>query len=150
VSDGMPAGAAAVDAYLATLDEPTRADAATLRELMQRISGQEPQLWNAGTLGFGTYHYRYASGREGDALVIGFYPRTGKLTIYLMDGTARYAALLERLGPHTLTGYCLYLKRLAGIDLAVLGELLTESYAFITAAAAEGPIDHILWKEEPR
>ncbi len=57
--------------------------------MMHRISGKEPELWNVGTLGFDTYHYKYASGREGDSLVIGFYPREGRITIYLMDGTVR-------------------------------------------------------------
>ena len=79
-------GDSAVDDYLASLDDQTAADSATLIEMMQRISGREPTLWNVGTLGFGTYHYKYDSGREGDGHTIGFYPRKGKITVYLMDG----------------------------------------------------------------
>ena len=79
-----------VDDFIASLDdERTVEDSETLIEMMRGISGHEPTLWNVGTIGFGTYHYKYDSGREGDGHTIGFYPRKGKLTIYLMDGTAR-------------------------------------------------------------
>ena len=138
----------AVSDYIATLDEQTARDAETLVELMQRVSGKSPQLWNVGTIGFGTYHYRYDSGREGDGHTIGFYPRKGKITVYVMDGTARYSELLAQLGPHTLTGYCLYLKRLSDVDLAVLERILGDSYRHIEALAQAGPIREILWKAE--
>src|SRR5574339_1074786 len=101
--------------YIASLDEQTAKDAHVLIELMQKISGHKPQIWNVGTIGFDTYHYKYESGREGDGLVIGFYPRKGKITIYLMDGTARYSKQLEKLGKHTATGYCIYMKKLSDI-----------------------------------
>jgi hypothetical protein len=117
--------------------------------MMHRISGEDPTLWNAGTLGFGTYHYKYDTGREGDGHTIGFYPRKGKTTVYLMDGTARYSELLAKLGTHTLTGYCVYLKRLSDVDLAVLEQIVRTSYAYITAKAADGPIREILWKSDP-
>lgn len=137
----------AVDEYIASLgDQQTVNDCLVLLEMMRRISGQEPKLWNAGTIGFDTYHYKYDSGREGDAHVIGFYPRTGKITVYLMDGTARYAALLATLGKHTTTGYCLYIKRLSDVELPILEQVVQRSYAFITAKAQAGPIDRILWK----
>src|SRR5574339_1253754 len=99
--------------YIASLDEQTVKDCHVLIEMMQRISGHEPRMWNAGTIGFDTYHYKYDSGREGDGHILGFYPRKGKITIYLMDGTARYAEMLARLGKHTTTGYGLYIKRLS-------------------------------------
>ncbi|HEX3081763.1 MAG TPA: DUF1801 domain-containing protein [Candidatus Saccharimonadia bacterium] len=134
--------------YLASLDEPTAKDAQALFEMMQRISGQEPKLWNAGTIGFGTYHYKYDSGREGDGLMIGFYPRKGKTTIYLMDGTARYAELLAKLGKHTLTGYCIYIKQLSDVELPVLEQIVQQSYEYIASKSKNGPIDHILWKAE--
>jgi hypothetical protein len=118
--------------------------------MMQRISGHEPRLWNVGTIGFGTYHYKYDSGREGDGHTIGFYPRTGRITVYLMDGTARHSELLARLGTHSSTGYCIYLKRLSDIDLAVLEQIVSESYGFIESLSKAGPISHILWKAEPR
>jgi hypothetical protein len=136
----------AVSDYLATLDDDTRRDAETLSAMMHRISGLEPTLWNAGTLGFGTYHYKYDTGREGDGHTIGFYPRKGKTTIYLMDGTARYADQLAKLGKHTLTGYCIYIKRLDDVDLQVLERIVRDSFAFITEKAAGGPIREILWK----
>lgn len=134
--------------YIASLDEQTAKDSYALTEMMQRISGHEPQLYNAGTLGFGTYHYKYDSGREGDGLVIGFYPRKGKITVYLMDGTARYAELLAKLGKHATTGYCVYIKQLSDIELPVLEQILEQSYAYIKALSKHGPIDRILWQTE--
>ena len=116
--------------------------------MMQRISGKEPTLWNVGTIGFGTYHYKYDSGREGDGHTIGFYPRKGKLTIYLMDGTARHAELLAKLGRHSTTGYCVYIRRLGDIDTAVLERIVRDSFDFIEAKAKDGPIREILWKAE--
>lgn len=142
-------GGNAVDEYLATLDEQTAADGGTLVEMMTRISGHRPALWNVGTIGFGTYHYAYDSGREGDSHTIGFYPRTGKITVYLMDGTARHAELLAQLGRHSLTGYCIYLKRLSDVDLPVLEQIVQESYRFIESLAQNGPIRQILWKAHP-
>ncbi len=136
----------AVDDYLASLDEQTVNDSETLIAMMRRISGHEPTLWNVGTIGFGTYHYKYDSGREGDGLTIGFYPRKGKLTIYLMDGTARHSELLAKLGKHSTTGYCVYIKRLSEVDLHVLEQLVRESYDFIESKSQAGPIRQILWK----
>ncbi|HKX73156.1 MAG TPA: DUF1801 domain-containing protein [Candidatus Saccharimonadales bacterium] len=137
-----------VEEYLAALDEPTAKDAHVLLELMQRISGHAPKLWNTTTLGFDTYHYKYDSGREGDGFVVGFYPRKGKITVYLMDGTTRYASLLPTLGKHTTTGYCIYIKQLSDIDLPVLEQIVQQSYEFIKAKSQDGPIDRILWQTE--
>jgi hypothetical protein len=77
-------------------DEQTVKDSRVLTEMMQRVSGHEPKLWNVGTIGFDTYHYKYDSGREGDAAPMSFYPRKGKITVYLMDGTRRHSELLSR------------------------------------------------------
>ena len=147
-----------VEEYLATLnDKQTAEDSQVLIDMMQRISGHEPKLYNAGTIGFGTYHctigfgtyhYKYDSGHEGDAVTICFYPRKNKITIYLMDGTARYPDLLAKLGKHTITGYCLYIKQLSDIELPVLEQIVRQSNEFITAKAQDGPIDKILWKTE--
>lgn len=135
--------------YIASLDdEQTAKDTQTLLDMMQRISGHKPQKWNVGTLGFDTYHYKYDSGREGDSFVIGFYPRKGKITIYLMDGTARYAALLAKLGKHTLTGYCIYIKQMSDVELPVLEQIVQQSYDFIKSLSNNGPIDRILWQTE--
>ncbi|HYJ49097.1 MAG TPA: DUF1801 domain-containing protein [Microbacterium sp.] len=144
----MTADSSSVDSYIASLDEQTVKDSETLIEMMQRISGQEPTLWNVGTIGFGTYHYKYDSGREGDGHTIGFYPRNGKLTIYLMDGTARHSDLLAKLGRHSTTGYCLYIRRLSDVELPVLERIIRESYAFVESKSQNGPIREILWKTE--
>lgn len=132
--------------YISSLDAETAKDTEVLIDLMQKISGHEPKLWNVGTIGFDTYHYKYDSGREGDGHVIGFYPRKNKITIYLMDGTARYAELLKKLGKYTTTGYCLYAKKLSDIDLTVLKEIMQKSYDNIKSESKDGPIDRILWK----
>lgn len=135
--------------YIASLgDEQIVKDSQMLLEMMQRISGREPKLWNAGTIGFDTYHYKYDSGREGDNFVIGFYPRKGKITVYLMDGTARYSGLLPRLGKHTTTGYCLYIKRLSDIELPMLEQIVQKSYVYIKSESRNKPIDRILWQTE--
>lgn len=121
-----------VQDYLSSIDnEQTVSDSLALIDIMQRISGCEPQLWNVGTIGFDTYHYRYDSGREGDCHVIGFYPRKDKLTFYLMDGTSRYTELLQSLGKHKTSKACIYIKQLSDIDLNVLDQILSESYNYI-------------------
>jgi hypothetical protein len=137
----------AVKEFMAALgDEQLVTDSQVLVEMMQRISGQKPKLWNAGTLGFDTYHYKYDSGREGDGHIIGFYPRKGKITVYLMDGTARYAKLLAKLGKHTTTGYCLYIKRLSDIELSILEQIVQQSYEYIKSQG--GHINRVLWQTE--
>ena len=135
--------------YLASLDdEQAVKDAQTLIKMMQRISSHPPKLWNAGTIGFDRYHYKYDSGREGDALIIGFYPRRAKITIYLMDGTTQYSELLLKLGKHASTGYCVYIKRLSDIELPILEQIVRQSYEYIKIMAQDGPIDRILWQTE--
>jgi len=116
---------------LAELDAVTAADADVLVDLMRRITGHEAVVHNVATLGFDSYHYRYASGREVDAACLSFYPRRGKLTIYLLDGTSRHADLLADLGRHTTSKVCVYLKRLSDIDLDVLEHVLRDSYAYL-------------------
>jgi hypothetical protein len=135
--------------YIASLgDKQTVKDSQVLLEMMQRISGHEPKLWNVGTIGFDTYHYKYDSGREGDGHIIGFYPRKGKITLYLMDGTARYSELLTKLGQHTATGYCVYIKRLSDIELPILEQIVQQSYEYIKSKSRDGHIDRILWQTE--
>jgi hypothetical protein len=138
-----------VETYISSLsDEQTAQDAQLLLKMMRRITNQEPKLWNAGTIGFDIYHYKYATGREGDAFVIGCYPRKGKLTVYLMDGTTRHSSLLAKLGKHTTTGYCIYIKRLSDIELPILEQILQKSYDYIKSESENGPIDRILWQTE--
>jgi hypothetical protein len=114
-------------------DEQAQEDSKALIEMMKRITGKTPKIWNVGTIGFDTYHYKYESGREGDCHVLGFYPRKGKFTIYLMDGTARYSALLEKLGKHTTSMACVYFKRLSDIQLPVLEKILEQSHKYLKA-----------------
>jgi hypothetical protein len=138
-----------VEEYVASIgDVAVQDDARTIMEIMRRVSGEEPILYGIGTIGYGVYKYEYESGRKGEAHTLGFYPRKAKTTIYLMDGTARYADMLSKLGEHTTTGYCIYIKRLADIDLSVLESILKQSYDFITKESQRGPIDRILWQTE--
>ncbi|MDB5165830.1 MAG: hypothetical protein JWM00_720 [Candidatus Saccharibacteria bacterium] len=137
-----------VQDFLATLDEDTLKDSEILFEIMQRISNAEPKIWNEHTIGFSSYHYKYDSGREGDSQILSFYPRKAKITIYLMDGTARYATLLDKLGSHTTTGYCVVVKGLGDIELSVLEEILQQSYDYIKSISQTGSVDRILWKTE--
>ena len=88
-------------------------------------------MWNIGTIGFDTYHYKYDSGREGDAQPMSFYARKDKLTIYLMDGTLRFSELLSHLGKHTTSRVCVYIKRLSDIDLSILEQIVRESYEYV-------------------
>jgi hypothetical protein len=127
-------------------DEQTVKDSQVLVEMMQRISGHEPKMWNAGTIGFDTYHYKYDSGREGDGHIIGFRPRKGKFTVYLMDGTARYSEVLATLGRHTTTGYCVYIRRLSDVELPILEQIVQMSYQNIKSQ--DGHINQILWRTE--
>lgn len=116
-----------VDDFLESIDHDGRSqDAATVIELMREVTGEEPVIWSAGTIGFGRYHYRYKTGQEGDFFKIGFAPRKDKLTLYVMSGLRGFEDILERLGPHTPTKSAVHLKSLEGIDRAALAELMSE------------------------
>ena len=110
-----------------------RRDAHTLLEVMTRITGEQLAMWGPTIVGFGSYHYKYASGREGDAAAAGFSPRKVATTVYLPDGVDAYRGKLARLGDHTTGVGCLYLKDLSTVDLGVLEEIITESYQRVTA-----------------
>jgi len=137
-----------IKTLLTALGPQTLEDTQTLLALLQKITSQPPKIWHNGTLGFDTFHYKYDSGREGDSFILGFNPKKAKITFYLMDGTTRYAELLAKLGKHTLTGYCLYIKRLSDIDLAVLEQILQQSYDYIKTLSQDGPVGQILWQAE--
>ena len=107
-------------------------DAARLFELMTRVTGETPRLWGS-VIGFGQYHYKYASGREGDAPAAGFAPRKSAMVIYLADGIGRHEEQLRQLGPHTTRVGCLYIKDLDKIDVSVLESIVVESYGTVTA-----------------
>ena len=118
-----------VGAFLAAVPrEDRRADARTMLEILERVTGQQPRMWGPSIVGFGSYHYRYASGREGDAAAAGFSPRSTATTVYVMDGFEDYGELLARLGPYRVGRSCLYLKKLSDVDLGVLETILTASY----------------------
>ena len=118
-----------VDAYLDALpDERRRAEARTLAGLMADVTGERPVMWGPTIVGFGTYHYRYASGREGDSPVAAFAPRAREHVVYLVSGFEdRYATDVAALGPHRTGKGCLYLKSLDGVDLDVLRRLVDRS-----------------------
>lgn len=118
-----------VEDFLAAVpDERRREDARRLAALMQEITGEPPAMWPSGIVGFGRYHYRYASGHEGDAALVGFSPRKTSLVVYLLGGFEdRYAQLVARLGPHKAGKGCLYLKRLGDVDEKTLRELIDRS-----------------------
>ena len=123
-----------VAAFLAAVEHPVRRrDAERLVALMTRVTGEPPRMWGPTIIGFGTYHYRYPSGREGDMAAAGFSPRKPATTIYFPDGVEAHADLLATLGTHTLGKACLYIKDLDAVDLAVLEELVRRSYATVTA-----------------
>ncbi|RKR73036.1 DUF1801 domain-containing protein [Frondihabitans australicus] len=124
---------AEVGAVLEGAPPARRADAAALLDLFADITGQEPWLPYAGIIGFGHYDYEYASGHSGSSAAAAFGVRTTGLVVYLMDGCATYEKQLARLGPHRTTTGCLYLKRLDGVDLGVLREIVAASYAALTA-----------------
>ncbi len=108
-------------------DEKKRQDSFALLELMRQVTGLEPRMWGASIIGFGDVHYQYASGREGDWFRVGFSPRKQNLTLYIMDGFPKYQELLAKLGRHKTGVSCLYLNKLADIDLAVLREVIAQS-----------------------
>ena len=108
-------------------DEKRREDARALCAMMERIVGEPPRMWGPSIVGFGHYHYRYESGREGDAGVAGFSPRAKELVVYLPADPPGKDALLARLGKHKAGKCCLYIKRLADVDQAVLGELVAQA-----------------------
>ena len=109
-------------------DEQVRADCAVISKLMSEATGEEPKMWGPSIVGFGTYHYKYATGREGDMPIVGFSPRKQNLTLYvLMYGFEEQADLLKKLGKHTTGKWCLYIKRLSDVDLPTLKKIIKVS-----------------------
>lgn len=119
---------ASVTAYLNAIeDESRRRDCKALAALMRKVTGCRPRMWGPSIVGFGSYHYTYASGHEGDSCVLGFSSRKADITVYLVPGFAGAEPLLAKLGKHRTGKGCLYLKRLDGVDMAVLEQLLVRS-----------------------
>jgi hypothetical protein len=128
-----------VDEFLAAVEHPVRrSDGSRLLALMSGITGQEAQMWGPTIVGFGRYHYRYESGREGDAAAVGFSPRKGSLSLYGLTAAPESAGLLGRLGKHRTGAGCLYVNRLEDVDEAVLAELIRAGYRHMTTVLHRG------------
>lgn len=125
---------ASVEDFIASVDDETmRRDSGELLALMGEVTGEAPRMWGPSIVGFGSYHYRYESGREGDFFLTGFSPRKSALSVYVMGGFEPHADRLARLGKHKLGKSCLYLKSLDAIDRDVLREIITASVADMRA-----------------
>lgn len=124
--------AASVEAFLGSVEHDTRrADGFALLEMFNRITGLKPKMWGPSIIGYGRYHYKYESGREGDFLITGFSPRKSALSIYIMPGYRDMSEKLARLGKHKIGKSCLYINKLADIDPAVLEEIVLDGIAYM-------------------
>ncbi len=129
---------ASVSEFLASVqNKRRRADGETLLAMMRDATGLEPEMWGPSIIGFGSYHYKYESGREGDMFLVGFSPRKANLSLYLMGFDGR-EELLARLGKHRMGASCLYVNKLADVDADVLRELIEASHRRALEVAAAG------------
>ncbi len=112
-------------------DEQLRKDCRTVSRIMKRVTKANPKMWGPGIVGFGSYHYKYASGREADWFLAGFAPRKQNLTLYIMSGFQKYNTLLKKLGKHKIGKSCLYIKRLDDVNMDVLTQLIDDSVAHL-------------------
>lgn len=120
-----------VEAFLNSVEhEQKRLDSFEILEMMKEITGHQPKMWGDSIIGFGDYHYKYASGREGDWFLVGFSPRKQNLTLYVMAGINQYPELLEKLGKHKTSKACLYINKLTDVDKTVLRKLIKQSAEF--------------------
>jgi hypothetical protein len=123
-----------VAAFISALtDQTKRADAKALVKVMHRATGEKPKMWGPSIVGFGSYHYTYDSGREGDMPLAGFSPRGAAIVLYIMTGFSGSKMLLAKLGKHTTGKVCLYVKKIADVDQKVLEVLVVKSVAAIRA-----------------
>lgn len=116
-----------VEAFLKGVEAKYRADCRTVLELMKEVTGEKPAMWGTSMVGFGSYHYKGSSGREGDWFLTGFSPRKQNLTLYIMPGFERYQALLSKLGKHKTGKSCLYINSLGDIHMPTLRKLVKQS-----------------------
>ncbi len=124
---------ASVDDFIDSIeDEQKRSDAKKILRMMEEITGETPKLWGTSIVGFGNYHYKYESGREGDFMKIGFSPRKQNLTLYIMNGFEHQEKLMSTLGKHKVGKSCLYIKKLEDVDFDVLTNISTQSYQYMT------------------
>jgi len=108
-------------------DKDRRQDCLKVLDIMKQVTGEEPKMWGSSIVGFGRYHYKYESGREGESPITGFSPRKGDLTLYIMGGFEPVSDLMVRLGKHKIGKSCLYIKNLADVDLGVLKKIVAKS-----------------------
>ena len=121
-----------VEEFLNKVTDPARRkDCFEIMRLMQEVTQEEPKMWGNSIIGFGEYHYKYKSGREGDWFLIGFSPRKQNLTLYIMSGFTRYEELLGKLGKHKTGKSCLYLNKLSDVNKVTLTQLAMESVTFV-------------------
>ena len=112
-------------------DEKRKIDCFKVLEIMKKITKHEPKMWGPSIVGFGSYHYKYESGREGDFLITGFSPRAQNLTIYIMPGFVKYATLMRQLGKYKTGKSCLYINKLEDVKVPVLKKLIAESFRYM-------------------
>lgn len=125
---------ASVREFLEKVAHPVkRADSLRLMELMESVTGVAPEMWGDSIVGYDTYHYVYANGREGDWPITGFSPRKQNLTIYIIPGFDNYSSLLKKLGKHKISKACIYINKLADIDEGVLEEIIKNSVEYMRA-----------------
>jgi len=121
-----------VSEFIAAIDDPQkRKDCRELMKLMREVTGKRATMWGTSIVGFGKYHYKYASGREGDHILTGFSPRKQALTVYIISGFKAHPELMEKLGKYKTGKSCLYIKSLDDIDRTVLTKLVTESVKYM-------------------
>jgi hypothetical protein len=119
---------ASVSAFLNSIDDPRRrSDAKKVAAIMRRVTGKPPRIWGTSIVGYGKYHYKYASGREGDFMLVGFSPRKQSLAVYIMPGFEEFQALMKKLGKYKTGKACLNIKNLEDVDLTVLEKLIERS-----------------------
>lgn len=119
---------ASVEDFLSAIEHPVRrADGFELLEMMKELTNEEPIMWGPSIVGFGSYHYKYESGREGDMPLTGFSPRKQSLTVYIMSGFEEYEELLGKLGKHKIGKSCLYINKLADVSKDVLKKIIKKS-----------------------
>jgi hypothetical protein len=119
---------ASVEAFLHAFDERKRNDSLEILEMMEDITRMKPYMYGSSIVGFGNYHYKYASGHEGDAPLTAFSPRKQNLTVYIMGGFENYQDELKKLGKHSLGKVCLYIKRLSDVDMPTLRAIIEKSH----------------------
>ena len=130
---------ASVAAFLDGIEhEKRRDDCRAVVKLMADATGERPKMWGSSIIGFGSYHYKYASGREGDWMATGVSPRKQSLTLYIMTGFPRHDALMNKLGSYTTGKSCLYIKKLEDVDTGVLKRLVRKSFEHVSKGTYGG------------